>query len=253
MVAVAFRIRRIRKEAAMKALKWSRRRVIATGLVLLALAIGPGSTAVAFDSELGVVPPDSSVFGMTYGEWSAAWWQYIVAIPAATNPLVDTSGCGPQQSSGPVLFLAGSFVGPVTRTCTLPAGKAIVLPIINVECSTLEPAPFHGDNEAQLRSCAATFGDAIDPKSLAASINGKKVKDLESFRTQSPVYGLTLPADNILGVTPGVGFSVSDGYWLMLSPLSPGTYKIRVEGACKSGSPCDGFTQDVSYELTVTK
>ena len=237
----------------MKVVRWSGRSVRATVLVFLALAFGSASSAAAFDSEVGVIPPDSSVVGMTYGDWSAAWWQYIVSIPAATNPLTDPSGCGPQQTSGPVLFFAGSWVGPVTRTCNVPAGKPIVLPIINVECSSLEPAPFHGDNEAELRSCAAIFGDAIDAKSLAATIDGKKVKDLESFRTQSPVFGLTLPAENILGVTPGVGFSVSDGYWLLLRPPFPGQHKIHVEGACKSGSACDGFTQDVTYELTVTK
>jgi hypothetical protein len=243
----------IQKERVMKNMTWSWRSARAIALILLAVVIGSVPTAVASDSNPRVFPPDAAVFGMTYGDLSAAWWQYIVSIPASTNPLNDVTGCGPQQSSGPILFLAGSFVGPVTRTCTVPSGKVILIPIINVECSTLEEAPFHGSNEAELRSCAATFGDAIGVNTLAATIDGMKVKDLGSFRAQSPVFGFTLLYGNVLGAKPGTGFSASDGYWLMLKPLSPGQHVIHFEGACVSGSPCDGFSQNVNYNLTVTE
>ncbi|HXZ43643.1 MAG TPA: hypothetical protein VEH53_02355 [archaeon] len=107
--------------------------------------------------------------------------------------------------------------------------------------------------EQRLRSCPATSGDAIDAKTLTATIHSKKVDELARFRAQSPVCGFTLPAENVLGVDRGAGFSVSDGYCLMLRPLSPGKRRIHFEGACKSGSPCDGFSQDMTYELTVTK
>ncbi len=107
--------------------------------------------------------------------------------------------------------------------------------------------------EQRLCSCAATFGDAIDAKTLAAAIHSKKVDELASFRAQSPVFGFTLPAGNVLGVDQGAGFLVSDGYWLMLRPLSPGKHRIHFRRAYKSGSPCNGFSQDVPYELTVTK
>ncbi len=107
--------------------------------------------------------------------------------------------------------------------------------------------------EQRLRSCAAPFGDAIGEKTLAATIHGKKVDELASFRAQSPVFGFTLPAGNVLGVDQGAGFLVSDGYWLMLRPLSPGKHRIHFRRAYKSDSPCNGFSQDVPCELTVTK
>jgi len=66
--------------------------------------------------------------------------------------------------------------------------------------------------EQRLRSCPATFGDAIDEKTLTATIHSKKVDELARFRAQSPVCGFTLPAENVLGVDRGAGFSVSDGY-----------------------------------------
>ena len=82
-------------------------------------------------------------------------------------------------------------------------------------------------------------------------IDGKEVQDLGDFRAQSPFFDFILPPDNFLGLA-GVtsGSAVSDGYWLMLKPLSPGNHVIRFEGAFVSG-PGAGFSQNVTYNLTV--
>jgi hypothetical protein len=37
------------------------------------------------NSNPGVLPPNSHAFGRSYGEWSAAAWQYLLAIPASIN------------------------------------------------------------------------------------------------------------------------------------------------------------------------
>src|SRR4030081_3634226 len=70
---------------------------------------------------------------MTYGQWSARWSQWALAIPKGTNPLLDTTGakCAVGQG-GPVWFLAGTFgSGSVSRSCTVPAGKALFFPVVN--------------------------------------------------------------------------------------------------------------------------
>jgi len=235
--------------------------VIVIGIVLGLMVTA--TTAFAQDPKPGVFPPDEVVSGMTYGDWSAAWWQYVFSIPAPNNPLNDMTGqnCDLQQSSGPLFFLGGSWVGTVKRKCTVPAGKAIFFPIINVECSSVEPTPFYCNDEAKCRACAGAFADGIDTSTLEATIDEVEVDALSSFRVQSPVFDFTLAKDtdknNILGVPPGKGkgFSVSDGYWLMLAPLSPGpgNHVIHFAGACRAGSLCEGFSQDVTYELTVTQ
>src|SRR5947209_6336709 len=39
------------------------------------------------DQNPGVVhPPCSKPYGLTYGEWSAKWWQWVYSIPVGTNP-----------------------------------------------------------------------------------------------------------------------------------------------------------------------
>jgi hypothetical protein len=227
--------------------------VVAMVGIVVGLAIAPAPRAFANDPNPNVFSPAENVFGMTYGDWSAAWWQWVLSIPSLTNPLNDTTGanCAAGQSSGPVFFLVGSFVGTVTRTCMVSRYKAIFFPIINTECSTAEDAPFHGDNEAELRTCVGSFGDALDVGSLKVSVDGKKVHGLKDHRAQSPVFNFTLPTDNILGVDATVGSSVSDGYYVMLNPLKPGDHTIHFEGACAVGSPCEGFSQDVTYNITV--
>ena len=110
------------------------RSVIAVMVVVVGLMV---LTTIAFaqggNPNPRVLPVHSSPFGSTYGEWSARWWQWVLSVPAATNPLNDTTGaqCA-QGQTGKVWFLAGTFVGPVTRTCTVPQGKALFFPILNL-------------------------------------------------------------------------------------------------------------------------
>jgi hypothetical protein len=201
-----------------------------------------------------VVQPDGVVFGMTYGDWSVAWWQWALAIPWSTHPYNDPTGanCLQGQSTSPVFFLVGG--NDVTRHCTIPAGKTLVFPIINAECSTVEPPPFYGKDAIELRNCAAYWANAVGVDTLEFTIDGKRVKNLAHFRAQSPVFDFTMPLnDNMFGV-PNVtaGTSVSDGYWVIVEPLSPGHHVIHLEAA-HIREPCPTCFQNATYHLTVTK
>ncbi|MBI4600614.1 MAG: hypothetical protein HY721_01505, partial [Planctomycetes bacterium] len=79
-----------------------------------------------------IIPLKAKAHGKSYGDWGGAWWAWALGIPAATNPVVDATGehCDEGQS-GPVWFLAGSFGGSITRTCSVPAGKTIFLALLN--------------------------------------------------------------------------------------------------------------------------
>jgi hypothetical protein len=127
----------------------------------------------------------------------------------------------------------------------------LFFPIINAECSDIEDPPFHGSNAHERRICAAELMDGVDVGSLEVTVDGRKVHDLEYVRVQSPDFQLTLPKDNILGLKVTSGNAVSDGYYVMLRPLTAGDHVIHFKGACVSGV-CEGFSQDITYELTVT-
>jgi hypothetical protein len=222
--------------------------------ILLGLAIAPVPIAFAENPNPGVFPPDEVVFGRTYGEWSAEWWQWNFSIPVPSNPTFDTTGqhCVIQQSR-PVFFLAGIATGvPVTRACTVPSNTPLFFPLINVECSNVEPPPFFGSSDEERLACAQQFLDDVGISTLKATIDGVDVKSLRRFRVASPPFDFRMPAQNNILFLPGVtsGRSASDGYWLMLKPLSPGSHVIHFEGAFVSG-PGNGFSQNVTYNLTV--
>jgi hypothetical protein len=65
----------------------------------------------------------------------AEWWQWAMAIPASHSPIFDKTGnrCGIAQR-GDVWFLAGSTGAKVTRTCSVPAGVRLFVPVVNTFC-----------------------------------------------------------------------------------------------------------------------
>lgn len=237
--------------------KLFRHLVVATMLITAGMA--NAETAAAAPT---IVPANQNVLGMTPGDWSAAWWQYVLQIPADLNPATDTSGvnCGVDQAAGPAFFLTGNFTSnaTVTRICQVPAGKFLVIPIINTECSSLEAPPYYGGNEKTLRACAAASADFFTPASLVLTIDDVNVPNLQAFRVQSPVFDFHMPANNVLGLKSGkkigtsgtAGVAVSDGYWVITEPLAVGEYTIRFAGSATGPFP-GGFALDVTYIIKV--
>ncbi|UFS71894.1 hypothetical protein LPW11_06790 [Geomonas sp. RF6] len=210
-------------------------------------------TGVAF-AEPSVVPPDKPYAGMTYGDWSAAWWQWHIQTPNGGALYGDDDSwngqydCVSGQKLVPVFFLVGGGSSTTTaiRTCTIPQGKAIFFPIINAECSTVEADPFYGGTEYDLRSCVSSWGNATNLKTLRVTVDGAPLQHLQNARAQSPVFTFHSVATGILGVD-GTGSSASDGYWVLLNPLPPGKHTIHFEAA----APEVNNYQSVTYKLTV--
>ncbi len=217
---------------------------LAVATLLLGLA-WPGWAGKGNQDNPGILPPGSSPYGHTYAEWTAAWWQWALTMPLDNSPLAETADCSAGQS-GHVWFLGGSFVSAeAVRNCTVPAGKAIFFPVLNTECSTAEPDPFHGDTQAQLSECAKGW---VDGATGVCTLDGELVQNLEAYRFQSPLFEFgPLPENNVLFIDAGLsGQSVSDGYWLMLAPLPVGGHVIDFVGIF-----ANGFTFHITYNLTV--
>jgi hypothetical protein len=227
-------------------------RVWAVALAV-ALVAGPISQVWAGNP----VPPPVTPYGMSYEEWSAKWWQWALSMPNDQNPFFDEGGnCdnGANGQLGPVWFLTGviNTSGTAVRNCTVPAGKALFFPIINVECSTLEPPPYYGGNEQELIACV--HADDFAFGEVFAEIDGKAVKRLDRYLVQSPMFNITVPRDNVLGVDVtedpgGFGQSVSNGYYLMLPPLRPGKHIVHFGGTYTGFD----FSLDITYNLTVAR
>ncbi len=171
-----------------------------------------------------------SVYGATLGEWSARHWQWTVRLPIGENPGQDATGvrCGTDQNAQ-VFFVPRNF-----PSCEVPAGTLIFVPIVGTECSTVESPPYYGETEAELRTCASTDVDRYT--GIIVRVDGELVPDIGAYRASSPLFSLTLPENNVLGVPPGSANAVADGYQLLLTPLPLGEHEIMVHVELQDGT-----------------
>jgi hypothetical protein len=211
--------------------------------MVLTLALTSAALAQTSDNSL-VFPPTASPFGMTYTDWSVAWWQWALARPVDGHPFIDPGFvCNAPNNgqSGPVWFLALSQLQrpEFERSCTIPANTPVFIGLVNVECSSLEPtfpAGTGGQTEEEQRACADFVADhiVVNRRTPFCEIDGEAVANLGSFRFPSPQFTFTAPTEWIFGDPDhpgGTGTAVSDGYFLMLKPLSTGTHTLRCGGA----------------------
>jgi hypothetical protein len=92
---------------------------------------------------------------------------------------------------------------------------------------------------------------------LECTIDGVPLEDLGSYQTQSPAFVMTLPADNIFlgncedlgGGPPAGGYfpTVSDGWWILHTPLPVGEHEIFFRGEVVEF----GFFVEATYHITV--
>jgi hypothetical protein len=212
------------------------------------------TTLSSFADDTEVFPIHSRPYGKSYGQWATAWWQWVLGIPAANNPLLDSTGAfaGVGQH-GPVWFLGASLGGSEERTFTIPAGKGLFLPVtpwifgsIAGDCGASNPGVTC--DVPTLRSAAAAVATSV--QTMEVSIDGEPVDHLRNYRALSPdSFSVTLPDGNFIGLPAGTyGPQVADGYWLMLAPLEPGTHTIRVHIVPGAGN---GSEFDVIYHIRV--
>ena len=157
-----------------------------TSVATTADAVAEASVATAPETAaVEVLPPDEPWGGLTRDEWQARRWQWNLSLPEDVNPQNDSTGqaCGYGQS-GPVFFLPGS--GP----CVVPEGTAIYVVVASTTCSTVEPPPFFGRNEEELRACTTAEIDGVT--NLHAVVDGREIRDLESYRVASPLFTVVL-------------------------------------------------------------
>jgi hypothetical protein len=205
------------------------------------------STSFAADFLL---PPKSSVEGRSASQLAADWWQWAMSAPREESPIGDMTGakCTYGQE-GPVWFLAGGFgSSKIRRACSIPAGKTLFFPVINMVYW-----PRRGDAAytcPQAKAAAALNNDtALD---LFAEIDGVAVEGIAQYRFSSEecfdIYARVPPERGPYKAYP----AATDGYWLMVKPLSAGRHTLKFGGRYNRNSPSYGrMLQDIEYVLVV--
>jgi hypothetical protein len=197
-----------------------------------------------------VVPLGSHYFGKTYGQWSAAYWKWVLSITIPNNPILDTEGInGGVGQSGGVWFLAGTNgVTGVNRTVKIPAEKAIFVPIIN---AVSFPYPKLDVTDPELKKEVRDFINNVTVHKV--ELDGK---NLDSFRVKSDIFMFTVPENNYLNLcypnlTARSYQAESDGYWIMLKPLPEGIHNIRIYGKVKYPDGSYKTETGVDYKIIV--
>jgi hypothetical protein len=224
--------------------------------LLVTAVVSLGMTAaVADEKQVTIVPPGEKFHGKTYGEWSAAFWQYALAQPVEGHLFLDTPEFDFSSGQKGDVWFVGAPDGPLTRYVDLPSGKALFLTIRDVETSSLEAPPFYGATEAEQRANSTWFADHI--VDVYCEIDGVPVPNLWDYRAASPQFEFTAPTPWIWGETGGKGTAVSDGYFVMVE-LPKGHHTIHYGGTYhfEAGELLDepiDLPHDVTLVITVGK
>jgi hypothetical protein len=224
-----------------------------------------------FDNP-AVLPVQSHAFGTTYEELAAKFWQWEFSMPVTASAVFDTADCSTNQS-GKVWFLAGSGapfeVSPgvlqsvAHRNCKVPNGKALFIPVINAECSTIsgDQLPPYEPTPVELKPCSQFASGFIDRSKLIATVDGVPIKALAQYQVTSPLFTFgPLPYDNVLqsfGLDAPAGTTaqaVSTGIHLLLHPLSAGQHTIFLHAEVDV-TPIGGprLIFETTFHLTVGK
>ena len=152
-----------------------------------------------------------------------------------------------------VFFLGGSFGGDAVRTFTVPLGKPIFFPVANA----LSFQNSISDTDASIRQDAKNFVDT-QLLFISANVDGMSLNaELLNHRQASPpgltVSSVLLPelgfcwpnTDCASSPSYTNGIAATDGYWLMLNPLSPGNHTITFSAAFADGTSLN-ITDNIS-------
>jgi hypothetical protein len=209
-------------------------------------------SSVAGATQVNIFPPGGKPYGLTYAEHIKNFWKWSLKIPANENPINDPTGVkctnGQSNANSSVFYLAYNNGGVSERTCKVPAGKGLFIPIMQVEKSDKE-AP--GSSVEQLDISAKKDQDIVNSLYLKIGDKEYNYNDLNKYRTHTDAFDVVFPDNGIFGVVKGgVSKAVADGRYIITEPLAKGTYTIHFKSSLLDPSnPDTNFAQDIKYTI----
>jgi hypothetical protein len=203
--------------------------------------------AHASDVNPSVYPTDSSPFGTHYKDWIAKWWQWNVGIPASQHPRDHYSPekCTVNQN-GSVWFLPDILTGKEDRSCTIASDKGILVPLLTGECENSEGQP---QTDVELKQCSMA-GDEFG--AISATLDGKSIENLNTYRTDTGFFNITIVKDNIFDTPTGTYRATADGFFVFLKPLSPGNHELHLKTSVTNPTtPSYNYASEGIYHLII--
>ncbi|RPJ50577.1 MAG: hypothetical protein EHJ95_06785 [Methanobacteriota archaeon] len=219
-------------------------------LLLFSATLSP----VLGSNSVNIFPPGSKPYGLTFAEHQKNFWKWVLEIPANESPVNDRTGekCanGQSNTNSSVFYLSMNNGGISERTCKVPVGKGLLIPVMQVEWSDKE-AP--GASVEELHKSAKKDQDSVNSLYLKMGDKEYKYKDLIKYRTQTDVFEVVFPDNGIFGVIEGgISKVVADGFYIITEPLIKGNYSIHFKSSLICPDPgCaePNFAQDIKYNI----
>jgi len=200
---------------------------------------------------------NDTIYGLTYGQWTVKWWDWIMSIPDKISPLNDTTGAlwNIDQPSSDVWFLIGNYATETEKNEKFPhrkiedmgSGRSVLFPVLNCMATFLEYSgpPYYLRTHEDLLNHVDKDVNSVVKKDLF--INDKRY--LATRVSSHPkIIKTTITKDNAFRIRNfGITDAAADGFWAFIKILNKGHYTIRFEGSCENGRLCAG----ASYEIDV--
>ncbi len=206
-------------------------------------------------TSLDIFDPNTNPYNLSFEDHVEKYWQWIISIPSDVSPVNDKTGdrCGYDQfnSTFPVFYLSDAGGGKAERSCKVPLGKGLLIPLMTVEVSEKEVPNVSIED---LHKIAKKDQDSVT--SLYLKINDKEYlfEDLKKYRIHTSDFEVYFPKNAIFGASEGSSKAVADGYYIITQPVTKGKHSIEFKASliCP-GTDClaPNFAQDVKYTIIV--
>ncbi len=211
------------------------------------------SSAYSQGSNQTVYSTDSKPFDVPYQDWVARWWNWTFGISADEHPRDDPSRSCNVNQNGSVWFLPDSLSiesASNPRTCDVPVGKAIFVPVVTGEVSNIEKPGFDDSQIIKEALVCDNYSNNRRAEVDGVSVNG--LNDPVTYRTNSShLFNVHFVDNNIYNIKAGTGRGFVDGWFLFVKPLPVGEHKIHVAGSIDSPDPNCNSNGDVTWTIHV--
>jgi hypothetical protein len=219
-------------------------------LLLFSLIILP----VAGSTPVNIFPPGSKPYDLTYDKHIENFWKWLLSIPAKENPINDPTGekcaTGQLNTNSSLFYLAFNNGGVSERTCEVPVGKGLFIPVMQVELSEKDTP---GATIEDLKLTAKTDQDSVNSLYLKIGDKEYNFDDLRPYRTDTDAFNVDYADNGIFGIVEGGPTkTVADGYYIMTDPLPKGNHTVHYKSSLSCLDPgCaePNFAQDIKYNI----
>lgn len=213
-----------------------------------------GILSVYGSTSVNIFPSGSKPYGLPYDKHIENFWKWILSIPAKDNPINDSTGekcaTGQSNTNSSLFYLAFNNGGVSERTCKVPAGKGLFIPVMQVEL-TEKDVP--GATIEELKLSAKTDQDSVNSMYLKVGDKEYNFEDLRKYRTNTDGFDVDYADNGIFGIVEGGSTTaVADGYYIMTDPLQKGNYTVHYRSSLtclEPGCAEPNFAQDIKYNI----